>query len=318
MKNILPRKKIFYPGFTHLLDILFYGYFKKPFRVCVDITNKCTLECETCYWRKDIKKHELNDKEWVRKIDKVLEENPSIMQGVWMGGEPMLRYNLIRKLASKFTFNQVFTNGTVPIKPIPKTRFTVSIDGTRKYHNKLRKNSYDLVKKNILDSEVTSFSVIFLISKINKSAIKKFAEEWSSVPKVSKIIFTFYNPNVGESNKLWISFEERDEIINEIQKLGKIYPKVKYPAKHLFYFLKKNHKKTVKECWRTHHYQDIHLDSMGNRKIVNLARKKGYDITCGTPETDCYRCGADILARSVYMSKHRFEYLVKLARSVLN
>lgn len=312
MKKTTYLKKIISPGASHLFNIAVKGHFEKPFRVCVDITNRCNLECKTCYWRRDIKESELNDKEWESKIDKILRKNPSIIQGIWMGGEPLLRYDLIKKLAKKFVFNQVFTNGMLPIKPIPKTKYSVSIDGTKEFHERQRGKGYDIIKRNILNSKVQNFSIICLLSTINKDAIDKFVEEWTKVPNVQKIIFSFYNPNVNEESNLWIPFKERDEIIKSIQDLGKKFPKILNPARHLEVLLSRNQERTVQKCWKSLHNRDIHLDSTGNRKVVNQALDKGFNITCGTPNTDCYRCGADSLARTIYMSENRLEYLSRL------
>jgi len=308
--------KLLYYGSKHLKDILKNGTFQSPFRVCIDVTNRCNLTCQGCYWRKDRKNRELSDGEWEKRLDQLLKAHPSMLQAVWLGGEPMLRFNLIKKLSKRFYFNQVITNGTVPLEKLPNIKYTVSVDGTREYYKKRRGDKYNLVKKNITNAPLEFLDILFLITRINKDNLEEFIKEWSEIPKVRKIIFSFYVPNINEDEKLWLSFKERDKIIDKLGKLTLSFLKIKEPVKHLQCLHSDNIQKTIKSCWRSHNHKDIHLDSKGKKKWVNMAMQRGRKFTCGTPNVDCHRCGADPLARARYLSKNRRKQIMRLSKNL--
>ena len=299
------------PG--HLKDFLLTGRFKKPFRLCMEVTNRCNLKCKTCYWRRNIPDKELSDLEWEKRIEIMLSKSPSILQAIWMGGEPMLRFGLIKKYSKKFCFNHVFTNGTLPIYPVKNLKYTVSIDGTNDFFSKQRGNVYELIRENLRKSKVSHFSILFLISQLNKDNIVEFIEEWSRVRKVTRIIFSFYVPSRNEHDfNLWIPLHERDRIIDRLKKLSYSHPKIREGSKHLDPLYSENLASTVKECHVNKHNYDIHLDSEGMEKFLIRPNGRKNNFTCAFYNPDCNRCGSDPMARSKYMSQNRFSHLKKV------
>lgn len=307
------KKRLFLYGPKHLYHILSHGRFRMPFRLVLEVTNRCNLECRTCYWRKDIKERELTNQEWEDRIDELIRQNPSVLQAVWMGGEPILRFDLIKKLSKKFAWNHVFTNGTIPLEPLERTKYIVSIKGINDHSPDKNNKIYNDIKRNLRRSKVGLLNIIFLTSNANKESLEDFVKEWSREKKVGRIIFSFYVPNSGDKNDLWVPPKERDRIIINLQKLAKKYPKIQESAGHLESLLSRNFKNAVKGCYTSLHNHDIHLDSEGKKKFVVNRIFRGKDFTCSLNKADCRRCGSDPMARVNYMSKHPLKHTLRVA-----
>jgi len=238
------RARAAFYGTKHLVDYFFHKEFRSPFRIAVDITNRCNLNCKTCYWRKETQRKELSDEQWERIIDKIVKKSPSIMQAAWLGGEPMLRFKLIRKLALRFPFNHIVTNGTVPIIPLKGFGYTVSIDGDKSDHEMQRGESYDKIKDNLKKTKAKNINILHVISSLNKNSTEDFIREWSEINSVSRIIFSFYSANLFQKkDPLWIDFAEQDKIIDHLSNLSRSYPKIKESVKHLQCFKGKHRKR---------------------------------------------------------------------------
>ena len=100
---------------------------KKPIGLSVDTTYRCNLKCKHCYFRKQKHKNELSVEEWLP----ILREwhKKGVIHCTWVGGEPLLRKELIEKGKEIFPFNWVITNGTISIPDWKDVTFFVSIDG---------------------------------------------------------------------------------------------------------------------------------------------------------------------------------------------
>lgn len=87
-----------------------YGNMTGPLTVMLDVTNKCNLNCLHCYNRsgKDCKYTDMNDEEMIGQIDYIIKLAPRIL--CFCGGEPLLRHNLLRKMASKLSEAGILVN----------------------------------------------------------------------------------------------------------------------------------------------------------------------------------------------------------------
>lgn len=311
------KNKFFY-GSKHLLDYIVFGYFRSPFNLGIEITNKCNLNCKTCYFHKEKKKKELSDREWESRINQIIKNNPSIIQALWLGGEPMMRFELIKKISTKFYKNIIFTNGTFPLIPLPNTKYSISIDGIEGSYEKQRGENYQLVKRNILQSKVDNLNIVFLISNLNVDGITDFVKFWSEIRNINRIIFSFYSPNVSEDCKYWIDFEEREKIIEKINLLSRHYPKTIESAQHLKMLNSENITETVENCWKTRNNNSIFLDSQGRVKNNAYCSNKGFKVSCGSRKVDCLKCGCDYLSRISYMKQNRTKHLLEVAKRNFN
>ena len=145
----------------------------------IEVTKKCNLRCKHCY-RRDFTGKDLSIKEWT-KIFKKLKSQGYIQAG-WVGGEPLLRQDLIKEGKKYFPINAVITNGTIPLPKWTDTLFGVSVDGTPEIYKEIRgefiKDQYKLVENNILNGIENGNNVLVLmtIHKINQHCLEEFVE----------------------------------------------------------------------------------------------------------------------------------------------
>ena len=106
----------------------------------IDITNRCNLRCKHCYfYTYDYEeKPEFADDEWIDKLERLQETDFPFYQCSWVGGEPLLRKNLIECGMKYFKSNLIVTNGTIELPNLPDVNFYISVDGTREMHDTIR------------------------------------------------------------------------------------------------------------------------------------------------------------------------------------
>lgn len=284
LNNPVARFLIYGP--LHGLNLLLRGRFRGPIRLMVEIANDCNLYCKTCYWRKRKNKKALTDKQWEDKIGKILKKHPSVMGAAWLGGEPMLRFGLIKKLSRKFLYNIIITNGTKPLIKAKNISYWVSVDGTKEYFEKQRGPVYEKVKSNILNSKVSDIALKCVISRINQGCMEDFVAEWSKVPNVTKILFSFYTPSIEDKNDdLYLTFKEKLKLLRRLKRVEEKYPKlVGESVKMLRSFVIEKSKNPKKKCRESFH---LFYNPEG-KKILHTVNK---NVSCGFPGGDCSRCG---------------------------
>ncbi len=80
-----------------------YTLTKKPRHANYDVTWRCNLNCEHCYWKKySGNKKELMDEEWGEVFKKHRREG--LRYAMFTGGEPSLRQNIISIANGIFSF----------------------------------------------------------------------------------------------------------------------------------------------------------------------------------------------------------------------
>lgn len=205
---------------------LFFGRsVYQPTVASFEVTNRCTLRCRHCYWWREKPENELDEGEYYQKIKDLKIEHPSLITAVWLGGEPLLRKDLVEKASKLFSFNEVITNGTIPLPYWPDFRFACSVDGTKKYHESQRGvGTYERIKKNI-DRPDLNINIICVLTKLNQRCLEDFVEEWSK-SNIRSIGFGFYTPiGSDDDEKIWIDFKERDLVLKRILRLKEDYPR---------------------------------------------------------------------------------------------
>ena len=197
----------------------------RPTVASFEVTNRCTLRCRHRYWWRRKPNKELSEDKYYQKIKEVKKRHPSLIAAMWLGGEPLLRKEIVEKGSRLFSFNEVITNGTIPLPYWPDFRFACSVDGTKKYHELQRgTGTYDKIKKNINRGDL-NVNIICILTRPNQECLENFVEEWSK-SEIKSIGFGFYTP-VGsdDDEKIWIDFKERDLVLERILKLKEKYPR---------------------------------------------------------------------------------------------
>lgn len=299
MTRIYPFwKDLFLPK----LALFFLGVPKNSFG-SVDVTNKCNLRCKHCYFFADPQKREMEPDEIIAKISEMTGGKGKVWNCTWVGGEPLLRKEIVERLIPRFKYNKVVTNGTISL---PDWRsgvtFYISVDGTEEIHDEIRgKGSYARLKKNVDDPANLGkhIRLACCLNQLNKNYIEAILEEWHSSPYVKEILFDFFTPVGGDSDDLWIPFDERDRIIDKIIDLKRNRYGRFIGAPETTYLLMKrdNRLKAVgKNC--SFMQKGFAINAYGERKKKCMMG----------PGADCDRCGCIV---PFYLKSLDRRYLLK-------
>ncbi|RLB43676.1 MAG: hypothetical protein DRH12_02390 [Deltaproteobacteria bacterium] len=209
-----------------VLDYIRVGLFGPPPNTIggIDVTYRCNLTCKHCYFHKQQYHDELSLEQWAERFDRLQRNGFPFMICGWLGGEPLLRKSLIKMGKRYFKTNIIFTNGTIPLPSWPDVSFSVSVHGTEEYYYQITgapQGSYERVKQNA-DRPDLDVVISCCITRVNFTCIEAMLEEWSKT-HVKGIAFEFYTPMKGEGNELWLDWEERDRIIDQLISLRKTY-----------------------------------------------------------------------------------------------
>lgn len=209
--------------FFKLYDLGRFDLFGKPKGAIgsIDVTNRCNLRCKHCYfYAHDYEsQRELSDEEWISRLEELKRTDFPFYQCSWVGGEPLLRRELIERGMKYFKSNLVATNGTLELPYWPDVNFYISIDGPQEMHDAIRgKGCYARIKKNI-DRPDLKILVSMVINRMNYQGIERFIEEWKDTG-VKGCLFQFYTAVRGlDNDDLWLNWDERDAVIDKLIRL---------------------------------------------------------------------------------------------------
>lgn len=251
----------------------------------VDVTNRCNLRCKHCYYYYEPTAEEASTEELIDKIEKMLSKEKGRWSCTWVGGEPLLRKDVIGGLKGLFKTNLIVTNGTIPLPDWNDVSYYISVDGTEDVHDEIRgKGVYSRLKKNVTDPKNygKTIRLACCLNNINKGCIESILEEWYPCPNIKEFIFDFYTPFIGVEDDLWIPFKERDEILDKLIELRRSkYGRFIGGSEATYSLMKRDncHKAIADNC---------------------IFMKRGFAITSAGdikskcmlgPKADCKRCG---------------------------
>lgn len=206
-----------------LYDLATFDLYGKPKGAigAIDITNRCNLRCKHCYFYAHdyAEKPELSDDEWIEKLEGLKETGFPFYQCSWIGGEPLLRKDLLERCMKYFRSNLIVTNGTLELPNWPDVNFYISVDGKKETHDAIRGNGcYDIIRKNAGRNDL-KISVSMVINKMNYREIEYFIEEWKEVG-VRGCLFQIHTPVKGlANNDFWPGWKLRDDIVDTLLRL---------------------------------------------------------------------------------------------------
>lgn len=252
----------------------------------IDVTSKCNLRCAHCYYFScdQDRGPELSVDEWLNRIEKMQKGRGAFFSCTWVGGEPLLRRELIEEGRRFFRSNRVVTNGTIPLPDWPDVEFHVSIDGTRRFHDAIRGSGcYEKIRKNIADSanDHLNIAIACCLNRKNSGCVEDLIKEWRDVPHIRHILFDFFTPIRGVKEEIGLSFAERDGVISMLKKLKMRYGSfIGGPPKTFDLMLEKNRNNSIgKNCVFVQN--GTAFDAWGNIKKPCVMG----------PKADCDRCG---------------------------
>lgn len=272
----------------------------------IDVTNRCNLRCKHCYFYSYDQDQgtELAEEKWLNMIEEMQTGKNAFYSCTWVGGEPLLRKDLIEQGRKFFKSNRVVTNGTLSLPNWPDVEFNVSVDGTRYFHDSIRGTGcYAKIVKNLVGAGGLGLNVAIAccLHRKNVGCIEAMVKEWRTMPGVRHILFDFFTPIKGVNEDIGLSFVERDSVLLLLERLKKRYSSfIGVPAR-TFYLMreKKRHLAVGKNCVFVKN--GTSFDAWGNIKKPCVIG----------PKADCDRCGC-IVPFSVRAWKHPLNLLKEI------
>lgn len=194
----------------------------------VNITNKCTLRCKHCFvFREDNPndpKEEMDTETMLRTLAE-LQDRHRIGTMVWMGGEPLLRPDVLREGVKIFPKNHVTTNGTIDLIDLPNSLYVISIDGPPDVNDPIRgKGSFARVMdtlSRVPPPEEFGPTVMAqcVVTKTNEDRIEELVELLMPT-RIEGMTFSFYVPPKDDTSDMtWGTLERRDKAVKEALRL---------------------------------------------------------------------------------------------------
>lgn len=252
----------------------------------IDVTARCNLRCAHCYHfaHEQPTGQELSIEAWLDRIEKMQAARP-YFNCTWVGGEPLLRRELIEKGKKYFRSNRVVTNGTIELPDWRDVEFHLSVDGTEEYHDAIRgAGCYAKIKANLVNPRYAHLKIAIAccLNRSNVGCIEELIREWQKEPHVGHVLFDFMTPmRDGSGESLWLNFEERDEVLKNLKRLRARYGSFigAPPATFDLMHSTRAHKSVGRNCVFVKN--GIAFDAWGNVKSPCVMG----------PKADCARCG---------------------------
>jgi sulfatase maturation enzyme AslB (radical SAM superfamily) len=256
----------------------------------VNITNKCTLRCKHCFVFREGNpndpKAEMDTSTMVRKLSE-LQRRHGIQTMLWMGGEPLLRPDVLTEGAKVFSNNTITTNGTLDLIQLPRCTYVISVDGPPDYNDSIRgKGSFDKVMRTL--SRVPQYfepkvMCQCVVTKENEGLLEDLVTLLRPT-RAEGMTFSFYvPPREDQSGLSWGSLERRDEAVQEVSRLKKTYPDFVWNSRRSLELMLSENSRPV-------------TDNCPSKRLVLPLYLEGDEFTtpfcCYGNDVDCDLCGA--------------------------
>ncbi|MGB4861880.1 MAG: radical SAM protein [Tepidiformaceae bacterium] len=269
----------------------------------VNVTNVCNLSCTHCFvFRADNPnkpKDKMNDATMLAQLEK-LRDRHHIKSMLFMGGEPMIRKNLVMEAMPLFEHSSIVTNGTYGIPSVPGHLVTVSLDGPKEMNDPIRgEGVFDKVREAVFARDPNDGTTVMLqmtVTRQNAAGIEAFVEEVKDWP-VTGIAFTFYVPSVDdESNLGWSDLKDRDPVIDQVIAIKRKYPERVKSNISALELMKADRSMEVtgehgETCGLRNHMLPLYMGDGGNFERT---------FCCYGNNVDCTRCGAYAVFNGAY------------------
>ncbi len=259
----------------------------------VNVTNRCTLRCRHCFVYREGNPNEppkrLADEMDTRTmLDTLarLRDKHQIRTMVWMGGEPLLRKDVLREGVKLFEENTIVTNGTIDLIDLGGIVYVVSLDGPERVNDSVRgKGSFKRVMRTlgrVPERFEPTIQVQCVVSRENENSLEELLEMIIDTC-VDGLVYSFYIPRRNDTSTLaWRSLEEREPAVRRAMELRKRYPKFVWNSpESLELMLPANSKAVTDNCLPKQYLLPLYLDG------------KEFDVPfcCAGNDADCDLCG---------------------------
>lgn len=260
----------------------------------INITNRCNLSCAHCFIYRDDNpneqlgpRREPTDDEIVDLL-RDLRDRHCIQHMLWMGGEPLLRPELLARGVELFAENTITTNGTRPLIDLgPNVLYVVSLDGPPEVNDAVRgAGTFERVITRLAslpESFSSQVQVQCTVTPVNQASLEELVDilvdsraEWMT--------FSFVVPSHGEDSELcWATLEERMVAVEEVKRLKAQHPAfVRNRSASLELMTPELAPEVTRECLVKQILLPLWLD--GDRFTTPYC--------CYGDDVDCSRCGA--------------------------
>ena len=248
----------------------------------VDVTDQCNLRCDHCYFFEQDHDTQWTLEQWRELFERMKSEGFRFYQCTWVGGEPLLRPEIIELGRSYFKYSTVTTNGSIPLPDWKDVSWYISVDGGRLIHEQMRNlpGLYDTIRQTIEQSEGLKITIAYCITQENCSEISASLEEWGGNPKVRNMVFSFFTPVRGLDDSLWLGWDEKDRLLELLIEKKKLYGDFIVNTKRALRLMKSDRSRSVTDrCLFAE--KSFALGSDGIAKEPCMLG----------PKADCDRCG---------------------------
>jgi MoaA/NifB/PqqE/SkfB family radical SAM enzyme len=256
----------------------------------VNITNKCNLHCKHCFVFREGNpnepRKEMDSKTMLEKLE-LLQKRHQIQTMVWMGGEPLLRPDVLRGGLKLFPRNHVTTNGTIDLIELPNCIYVLSIDGPPELSDAIRgQGVFDRVMQMLSRVPETFGPTVMaqcVATKTNEDALEALVECLMPT-RIEGLTFSFYVPRAEDDSELtWGSLERRDKAVHETLRLKDKYPDFIWNNRRtLELTLSENAKAITDDCPVKNFMLPLYLE--GDEFV--------QPFCCYGNDVDCDLCGA--------------------------
>jgi sulfatase maturation enzyme AslB (radical SAM superfamily) len=122
----------------------------------------------------------------------------SIETMLWMGGEPLLRPDVLAEGTRLFSENTITTTGTIDLIDLPGCLYVISIDGPPELNDAVRgKGSFEKVMKTLSrasDAFQSTISGQCVVTKLNEVCLEETVEVLRR-SRIETMTFSFYTPS---------------------------------------------------------------------------------------------------------------------------
>lgn len=181
----------------------------------VDVTARCPFRCRHCYYyRSSSVEPDLDDNTFLQRLQDWRDQS-GVDCMLWVGGEPLLRPNLLAEGMKLFRRNALFTGGGVSIPSDLPCGIAVSLDGTSECNDFIRgEGSF----KKIMNMTGGGKGYLFhcTISALNLDDILPLTKTLRE-RGASGVLYGLYTPSVGDSSEFVLNEFQYHQAVDNIQ-----------------------------------------------------------------------------------------------------
>lgn len=270
----------------------------------INVTNRCNLHCEHCFVYRDGNPNESQSPRLEMSASEIVEtltflkDRHGISLMLWMGGEPLLRKDVLAPGIELFDRNIITTNGTLPLVDFgPDVIYVISLDGPAEINDAVRgKRVYERVLKTleaIPEGFESSVQIQCTVTARNQHVLEDLVLDIRET-RAEWMTFSFYVPSSGDDSGLaWPDLDARMQAVREVERLKAEYPDfIRNRSRSLEFMAPEIAPLVTKNC-------------LPKKMLLPLYLEGDHFTTpfcCYGDDVDCSRCGGwvvfDMAARA--------------------